>query len=71
MSHEDRKRPKAATMDNGPKGHLELRLEPELVAEIDAVARELSTDTYRATRSDAIRMLVIKGIEIYNQRKWS
>jgi hypothetical protein len=49
--------------------HVAVRLEPELVAEIDAVALELATQWRRASRSDALRLLLIEGLKAHKAKR--
>ena len=51
------------------KGHIAVSLELDLVAKIDAVVRELSTQWHQANRSDALRMLLAKGFRAYESEK--
>ena len=45
-----------------PKDHVAVRLEHEVIARIDALAGPLSTEWHKATRSDALRAVILRGI---------
>jgi hypothetical protein len=51
------------------KDHLSVRLKEEEIARVDAVKASLSSDWHPATRSDALRALILAGLEVYEQRK--
>jgi hypothetical protein len=46
-----------------PKIHVAVRLDPEHVAQLDTLIPAISTPWHRATRSDALRALVIRGLK--------
>jgi hypothetical protein len=71
MSDEVPKRSKTAETDGvrKTKEHIAVRLEPEFAAKIDAVVQELSTEWHQAKRSDALRMLLAKGLRTYEAEK--
>jgi hypothetical protein len=47
--------------------HGGVRMEPELIARIDALARALSMPAIKVTRSDVMRLLITKGLEIVDR----
>jgi hypothetical protein len=48
-----------------PLETLAVRAEPEFVARVDAIRPQLSKPWREATRSDALRALLVTGLEIY------
>jgi hypothetical protein len=44
-----------------------VRLDPELLARIDAIAPKLSTEAHEASRSDVIRALVKRALPLYEE----
>jgi hypothetical protein len=46
-----------------PKIHIGVRLDPEHVAQVDALIPALSTPWHGATRSDVLRAVVIRGLK--------
>jgi hypothetical protein len=71
MDDEDPKPPKKARKGRVRKArpHVAVRLEQDLVDKIDAIARELGKEWLHTKRSDALRMLLIKGVEVYEAEK--
>jgi len=47
-----------------PKLHVAVRLSPEDVAKIDALMPKLGEEWMRISRSDVLRMLLHRGIEV-------
>jgi len=47
---------------SGPALHVAVRLEPAVVARIDALRDELSTDWHTAKRSDVLRAVIARGL---------
>jgi hypothetical protein len=68
MNGEDPKPPQKARVREA-KDHVAARLEPELVGKVDAAVVELTTAWHEANRSDALRMLIIKGLHPYKEEK--
>jgi metal-responsive CopG/Arc/MetJ family transcriptional regulator len=69
MTSEEPKPPKKKPRVRKAKDHVAVRLEQKLVQEIDAVAEDLTTDWHTANRSDALRMIIIEGLQAYRQKK--
>jgi len=44
--------------------HTAIRLDPETAERIDALTPSLSTPWHKATRSDALRALIIAGLDV-------
>jgi hypothetical protein len=70
MTDEERKPKKPAkAVRSKAKQHVAVRLEPALVDKIDAIALELGKEWLDTRRSDALRMLLLKGIDAYEAEK--
>jgi metal-responsive CopG/Arc/MetJ family transcriptional regulator len=69
MTGDDPKQPKKKPRVRKAKDHVAVRLEQKLVQEIDAVIEDLTTDWHTANRSDALRMIIIEGLQAYRQKK--
>jgi hypothetical protein len=71
MDDERPKRPKTTKGNSARKvkEHVAVRLEPDVVAEIDAVVLDLSSGWRQANRSDALRMLLLKGLKVHKAEK--
>ncbi len=50
----------------GQKNHASVRLEPEILERVDALIPQLSTARHPATRSDAMRALILGGLDHLN-----
>jgi hypothetical protein len=48
---------------NAPTRHVAVRMDEAVVARIDALIPSLSTPWHEATRSDALRSLVLVGLD--------
>ena len=57
------KRIKAATKDKGPTVQTAVRLDPELIARLDAIAGKLSRPGLLVTRTDALRICLLTGLQ--------
>jgi hypothetical protein len=49
--------------------HVAVRIDAELLARIDALVDGLSSRWHRATRSDALRLVMIEGLRTIEARK--
>jgi hypothetical protein len=68
MTIEAPKRPRKPRVRKS-KDHVAVRLEPELVVKIDALAKELATEWHQAKRSDALRLVIIRGLKAHEEDK--
>src|SRR5262249_1263085 len=69
MHDEVRKPPKKTEKARVPKEDVAVRLPPEVLAEVDAVAEELGTDWRRGSGSDALRLVIVKGLKAHKAEK--
>jgi hypothetical protein len=53
------------------KNHASVRLEPEVLDRVDALIPLFSTEEHAATRSDAMRALILRGLEHLNDAESS
>jgi hypothetical protein len=49
--------------------HVAVRVDDDMLAEVDALIPTLSTSWHRATRSDALRLLVIEGLAALRRKR--
>jgi hypothetical protein len=42
--------------------HVAVRLDPEILTQVDTIVPSLSTSWHRATRSDALRFVIVEGL---------
>jgi hypothetical protein len=66
MTSEDPKRPRKPRARKS-KEHVAVRLAPDLVVKIDALTKELSTEWHKAKRSDALRLVIIRGLKAHEE----
>ena len=50
------------------KNHVAVRLDSETLARIDAITALLDTEWRDATRSDVLRLLILKGLEHFEKK---
>ncbi len=50
-----------------PPHHVSVRLDPEILARVDALAPRFSTEWHAATRSDILRALVLDALARFEQ----
>jgi|HubBroStandDraft_3_1064219.scaffolds.fasta_scaffold964284_1 hypothetical protein len=50
-----------------PYEHVAVRLDRDVIQRIDALAPQLSQPSHDATRSDVLRRLILRGVELAEQ----
>ena len=48
-----------------PGVQMAMRLSPEILARVDAIAEKLSTDASKRSRSEVIRECLLRGLPVY------
>ena len=62
--------PKTKTVKGtGPTVQTAIRLDPELIARLDAVAAKLTRPGLEVTRSDAMRICLLTGLQAIEKEK--
>jgi hypothetical protein len=58
-----------APKDKGPTVQTAVRLDPDLIARLDAVAVKLSRPGLEVTRTDAMRICLLTGLQAIEKEK--
>jgi hypothetical protein len=67
---ERRNMPKTKTVKGtGPTVQTAIRLDPELIARLDAVAAKLTRPGLEVTRSDAMRICLLTGLQAIEKER--
>jgi hypothetical protein len=60
--------PNEANTSKAPRGHVAVRLDEATIARLDALRPQYALPGREATRSDALRAVVLTGLEVEEKR---